>query len=81
MDQGDLCLCVHTREEHFGRTCSRVNCRCKQFVLIDFAPALFYLLTSIVPSFEMRLTAKPKDVEAWDLLNTAKELLSKARNQ
>lgn len=49
MDQGDLCICLHTREEHFGGNCSRVNCSCKQFALIDFAPALLAALESVLP--------------------------------
>jgi hypothetical protein len=49
MDQGDLCICAHTFEEHFGGDCSRVNCRCQQFVLIDFGPALFAALKNLLP--------------------------------
>jgi hypothetical protein len=44
MDQSDICLCLHTREEHLGGNCARVNCRCKQFVLVDFGPALLAAL-------------------------------------
>jgi len=47
MNPGDLCLCIHTHEEHFGGNCSRVNCPCKRFVLIDFGPALLTALKQI----------------------------------
>jgi hypothetical protein len=49
MNLGDLCLCLHTREEHFEGDCSRVNCRCKQFALVDFAPALLLALEQLLP--------------------------------
>jgi hypothetical protein len=49
MDNADICLCIHTREEHFGANCSRVNCKCKQFALIDFAPALLSALEELLP--------------------------------
>lgn len=44
MNNADICLCIHTREEHFKGNCSRVNCQCKKFVLIDFGPALLAAL-------------------------------------
>jgi hypothetical protein len=49
MDPGDICFCCHTREEHFGHDCSRVNCRCKQFAVIDYAPALLVILEELLP--------------------------------
>lgn len=48
MDQGDICFCGHIREEHFGHDCSRVDCHCKQFVLIDVAPAVLAALKKAV---------------------------------
>lgn len=49
MHPADICLCGHSREEHFGHDCSRVNCHCKQFALIDFGPALLSVLESLLP--------------------------------
>jgi hypothetical protein len=49
MNPGDLCICGHTREVHFGHECSVVNCRCKQFVLIDLAVELFDSLEAVLP--------------------------------
>lgn len=48
MNNADICLCIHTREEHFGGNCSRVNCKCKRFVLIDFAPAILEACEELV---------------------------------
>jgi hypothetical protein len=50
---GDLCICGHTREIHFGRECSvvagmfsgrrRTDCPCKQFVEGGLEAVLPYL--------------------------------------
>jgi hypothetical protein len=41
MDPGDICICTHTHEVHFGNECSKVGCQCKQFVVIDLALAMW----------------------------------------
>lgn len=62
----------------------RGDCICAAFDKVDpvrvAAPEMLAALTSIVPSLESRLTAKPKDVEAWDILNRAKEAIRKANS-
>jgi hypothetical protein len=45
---------------------------------MNAAPDMLAALRSIIPSLEARLTAKSKDVEAWDLLNAAKATIDKA---
>jgi hypothetical protein len=45
--------------------------------LFAAAPDLLAALRSLIPSLEARLTAKSKDVEAWDLLNAAKAAIAK----
>jgi hypothetical protein len=49
MNHGDLCICTHTREIHFGRECSKVGCRCRRFVVLDLAVELFEALNNAVP--------------------------------
>jgi hypothetical protein len=52
MNPGDLCLCGHTREVHFGRECSRVGCRCKEFAICDAAVDMFEALKVFVKYME-----------------------------
>lgn len=44
MNPGDLCICGHTREVHFGHECSKVDCNCKQFVECGLAVPIFQAL-------------------------------------
>jgi hypothetical protein len=52
MNQGDLCLCGHTREVHFGSECSRVGCPCKEFALVDAAVEIFEALKELTSAVE-----------------------------
>ena len=64
MNPGDLCICGHTREIHFGAECSivagqhtvlggrfraRQDCPCKQFVELGLAVELFQALEAVLP--------------------------------
>jgi hypothetical protein len=44
LNPGDLCLCGHTHEAHFGHECSKVGCPCEQFALIDAGVEMFKAL-------------------------------------
>jgi hypothetical protein len=53
MNLGDLCICGHTLEVHFGHECSivagsrpwiRRDCQCKQFVVCDLGVPVFQAL-------------------------------------
>ena len=47
MSPGDICICTHTREVHFGHDCSAVNCPCRQFVECGCGVELFESLRQI----------------------------------
>jgi hypothetical protein len=47
MNLGDICICGHTREVHFGGDCAHNSCRCLKFVLIDHGPMLLRVLRQI----------------------------------
>jgi hypothetical protein len=72
----DICICMHTREVHFGRECSIVagspfvfskrDCPCKQFVELGLAVPIFQAFQ------ELFLQMPFSRIKARELLDTAK---------
>lgn len=60
MNPGELCICGHTFEEHFGHDCSRLYlsgapCPCKQFVICELAVPMFEAMKALLPYLPDRI--------------------------
>ena len=79
MNPGDLCICGHTRELHFGHECTIVavsdlsftkgDCPCKQFVELGLAVPIFQALAELV--------AAVHDAANSDVLRESRLILKK----
>lgn len=52
MHLANICLCNHTREVHFGGSCSKLDCRCKEFAVIDAGLDVFEALKELVSAVQ-----------------------------
>lgn len=74
MHPGDLCICGHTREVHFGHDCSRVNCHCKDFALLDAAVDIYEALKALCNATDGGVYRPTQDL--W---NNAEAAIAKAK--
>lgn len=51
INPGDLCICGHTYEVHFGANCSGVGCSCREFALGDAGIEIYEALKAAQQEF------------------------------
>lgn len=71
---------IHFIESEGIRICELNGKYNSEFIIkaVNYHDDLVRTLRSLIPSLEIRLTGKSKDVEAYDLLVKARDILSKA---